>query len=98
MDEATRPAHLVPVASSRGFAYMPELKGTYRDAVKVYESSAATEPCVWLRVKEGDYSATAHVTAEVAWAFAEQIMTVVRDHYHGDARPTAIRVADFVEE
>lgn len=98
------PEHLTPVQSDRGFAGMPALKGAYGGHVMVWESSAAEYPRLWLKVDvpinankpDGPTnSETIHLDAAVAWQLAEQIMTQVQNHYHGDARPDG-RVYDEV--
>jgi hypothetical protein len=97
------PAHLDVTQSSRGFDHLPPIPSEYGGIVRVYVSSAATGPSVWLcAVAPVDLNdptgpavdATMHLTAEDAWHLAEQLMTLVRDHYQGDARPDQ-RVADF---
>lgn len=88
--------HLQPKQSGRGFAAMPDIPGEYGGYVKVYESSAALAPHLWLKVVSpvdaneplGPMDeAVLHMTAENAWRLAEQLQTMVREHYHGDATP-----------
>jgi hypothetical protein len=82
------PQHLEPNASERGFIALPALAAAYGGEIKVYESSAATGPHLWIKsVDEGGQAVALHVTAETAWRFAEQIVTAVRNHYQGDATP-----------
>lgn len=59
----------------------------------VSESPAASGPHVWLDVK-----CPAHLTAENAWRLAEQLMTLVRDHHQGDARPDVRSVAEYMRD
>lgn len=97
----TNPQHVQPTLTGRGFARMDPIKAEHGDGeVQVYESSAASGAHVWLRtsdVKMGIPREMAlHLTAEDAWRLAEQIMTLVRGHYQGDARPPVTeRVADL---
>lgn len=91
-----RPEHLTPIESARGFVRLPHIPSEYGGGADVYESSAATEPCVWLTTTapadlnrlDGELvEAPLHLTAENAWRLAEQLMTLVANHYQGDARP-----------
>lgn len=86
------PDHLIPAASDRGFDRMPPIPSEYGGEVTVYESSAASGPHVWLKVREaipGEPVAVAHVhlTAGSAWRLSEQLQHLVRNHYQGDATP-----------
>lgn len=83
------PQHLEPTMTDRGFAHLPELNDRQGGNVGVCESSAASEPCVWLTTEsaDGQEKVTLHLPAAQAWRLAEQIVTVVRNHYHGDATP-----------
>ncbi len=82
-----RAAHLEPEVSDRGFTALPTLSGTFADKpsgeVTVYESSAATEPRLWLDVN----GEKIQLTAENAWRLADQLRTAVRNHYQGNATP-----------
>lgn len=96
-DETNPPAHrhLESVTSERGFRRFPAIPSTYVGEVRAYESSAALHPCVWLSVWQNEgfdlakprIEAVAHLTAEDAWYLAEQLITLVLRHYHGDVRP-----------
>ena len=88
--------HLTVSTSDRGFDAMPPLEGEYGGHVRVYESSAAMGPHIWLnavapvdlnRPEGPTVKAVLHLTAENAWKLAEQIRVLVGDHYQGDARP-----------
>lgn len=82
------PQHLEPIASARGFVALPALAATYGGEIRVYESSAASGPHLWINSTDKDgREVTLHVTAETAWKFAEQIITAVRNHYQGNATP-----------
>ena len=76
--------HLSPVRNERGFAYYPEIDGTYADMVKVYESSAASRPHMWLHVQDSaDFNeyVTVHLSIENAVKLAEQILHLAANHY-----------------
>lgn len=97
--------HLKITTTNRGFDHMAPIPSEYGGTIRAYESSAAIEPGIWVRavapvsLNEPNgltVEAPMHLTAENAWRLAEQLMTLVRDHYQGDARPER-RVADFVE-
>jgi hypothetical protein len=82
-----RPDYLIPEMTGRGFAGMPAVNGEYGGEVDAYESSAASGPHVWLRIHDGAAAPAVHLTAENAWRLAEQLRTLVRNHYQGDATP-----------
>lgn len=99
------PAHLDITRSDRGFDRLPPIPSEYGGNVSVYESSAADGPHVWLfatapadlnNPSGPEVEAPIHLTAEHAWQLAEQLMTLVANHYQGDARP-AERAADVLE-
>jgi hypothetical protein len=47
------PAHLIPRITNRGFKHLPGLPSTYVGGqVRLYESSAALEPCMWILVRD----------------------------------------------
>jgi hypothetical protein len=80
------PAHLKIYTTPRGLARMPTISGSSSGIIRVYESSAASEPRIWLQIINDD-SVHIHLTAEAAWKLAEQIMHLVKNHYQGDATP-----------
>lgn len=97
------PPHLEPTVSSRGFRSYPSLRATGAVRVRVYESSAAGGPHVWLAVSPRPSpfvdapvprETAVHLGAEEAWHLAEQLMALVAGHYQGDARP-GDRVAEI---
>lgn len=81
--------HLEVTRTDRGFQHLPPLAGTYGDAVRVYESSAASGPHIWLSAESGDdgEGTVVHLSAEAAWRLSEQLQLLVREHYQDDARP-----------
>jgi hypothetical protein len=83
--------HLTTTTSDRGFDALPEIPGAYGGSIRVYESSAASGPHLWLnaleRVGAEGTQATMHLSAENAWRLSEQLQKLVREHYQGDATP-----------
>lgn len=87
----TQSAHLTPVITDRGFAHLPEIVSDYGGSVRVYESSAAEHPAIWLTVegKPGlvpsaeTVSVPMHLSVEAATQLAEQIQHLVSHHYQG---------------
>jgi len=86
--------HLVAITTDRGFLHMPPVLGTYGGAVRVYESSAACGPHLWLDVtvptnpdnpQGPTTSATIHLTVDDAQRLAEQILFLVNHHYQREA-------------
>lgn len=78
--------HLTPKMTDRGFMHMPPIESTYEGhEARVYESSAAIGPHIWLSVGPGRNSETAgyavHLTLEDAVRLAEQIMYLAKNHY-----------------
>jgi hypothetical protein len=71
--------------SDRGMTYMdPITTRDDGDIVRVYESSDATSPHIWLFVKDGhipDQRATAHMTLEEAEELARELLWFVDNHY-----------------
>lgn len=79
--------------SNRGFMHAPEIKCTYGSIVRVYESSAAESPHIWIRTaqlvdmnrpdSDERVEAVAHLTRSQAIALAEQLLYLATHHYHG---------------
>lgn len=98
MTESELPAHLMSHRTERGFAHLPWIvddtpNPEHRTTVKVYESSSAEGPHVWLAL-EGQPNPstmargiTAHLHAHAAWQVAEQLIHAVLDHYQGAEIP-----------
>jgi hypothetical protein len=89
--------HLTPIVSDRGFSRLPSIPSDYPGGrVRVYESSAASSPHIWLTatapvdLNEPDgpkAEAPIHLSAENAWKLADQLRWLVEHHYQCDARP-----------
>lgn len=83
--------HLTPTITDRGFKHMPSVDGRQHESVSVYESSLATEACIWLQARSPKdrndptgpvvEQATVELTVEAAVSLAEQIEWLVRNHY-----------------
>lgn len=98
------PDHLRATTTNRGFRHLPPIQATYGGEVRAYESSVADGPHIWLTATAPanlndptgpTVDAPLLLTAESAWHLAEQLMTLARNHYQGDARPEH-RAADFI--
>ena len=108
-DYPTSHPHLQPTRSDRGFARLPPVPGAYGGSARVFESSSAEEPSLWLAVTPpadahrtlstlpirhstelGGFAdpappeATLHLRAPQALHLAEQLLLLLRQHYHGD--------------
>lgn len=84
--------HLEYETSERGFMSLPAIPSSYGGQVRVYESSNAEHPHVWLNAEApknlnnptGDtVQAPIHLTVENAKALAEQLIFLVDEHYQG---------------
>lgn len=81
------PEHLRPkVGGDRGFLHMPPIPSTYGGYVRVYESSNASGPHLWVTVHEKmvggvPVGAFAHLTVEGAVLLAQQIIYLAEHHY-----------------
>lgn len=87
--------HLQVTRTDRGFSRLPELRGRIPgETVTIYESSLATEACVWLRVKTPvdrnaaamgysaeTYDATVELTLERASELRDQLDWLIANHY-----------------
>lgn len=76
--------------SDRGFTHMDPVLSDYGGHVRVYESSAAMHPHIWLTVTspvdlnhpEGEMkAAVAHLRLEDAVTLAEQLLYLIVNHY-----------------
>ena len=88
MSEEETSGHLQPEVSDRGFTHLPPIPGLWggvaRGQARVYESSAADGPYVWMTVRDENGEAAVHMPLDGAERFAEQIMFFVRNHYQLD--------------
>lgn len=86
---STEPEHLTPSVTDRGFQHLPPITGAYGGTVRVYESSAASGPHLWLAVTEDGSArldgetteAHSHLTVEAAGHLADQIRWLIDHHY-----------------
>jgi hypothetical protein len=81
--------------SSRGFKRGEPIPSTYGGAVRVYESSSAMAPHLWVAVTcpadlnkpDGpEVEAVAHITLESAEALRDQLTFLIDHHYQMDDR------------
>jgi hypothetical protein len=78
-------SHLRRQRSNRGFSSLPPVYAGYGGLARVYTSSAASDAYLWLKVIDPhDAEAVVHLRADVALALAEQLLFLLRNHYHGD--------------
>jgi hypothetical protein len=81
------PSHLQATVTERGFTHMPSIPGQYGGDIRVYESSAAEGPHIWLCATapldlDGQPSrATMHLTVEDALKLADQLHYLAEHHY-----------------
>lgn len=81
-DEINIEPYLIPTITDRGFKHMPVISGTYDDHdVRVYESSAADGPHIWLRAWDGERVVTVHLPVADSLQLAEQIQWLAANHY-----------------
>lgn len=87
--------HLIVKTSDRGFDCLPEIPSEYGGQVRVYESSTATQPCIWLMAEApvnlneptgAMLEAPIHLTVKNAKKLAQQLMFLVENHYQNDNR------------
>lgn len=69
--------------SDRGFAQHQPIPGgtAYGGTVRVYESSSALAPRIWLAVEALTQSATIHLSLDAARALATDLIDLVEHHY-----------------
>lgn len=77
--------------TDRGFKHYEPIETSYGHEIRVYESSAATRPCIWLSVKLTEEEsrnsgiapceANAHMTIEQAEMVRDAIDTAIKNHY-----------------
>lgn len=85
---------LTPETTERGFKRFAAIPSEYGGEVRVYESSAASGPHVWLNaaapvsLNEPDgpqVQAPIHLTAENARLLGQQLLHLADNHYQGQA-------------
>jgi hypothetical protein len=78
-----------PSYTDRGFAHMPAVASEYGGSVRVYESSAATGPHIWLQAEGLDglkgphASVPIHLTLANATVLRDQLTRLIENHYQG---------------
>lgn len=87
--------HLRPRVTDRGFMHLPPIVAVHggrpAGTVRVYESSAAGDPAVWIAVEQPadrnhpenglTREAVVHMPLDRAVQFAEQIMWLASNHF-----------------
>lgn len=82
--------HLVAAITDRGFMHMPPIASRYGGQIRAYESSAATQPCIWITADVPanlneplgpTVNAPVHLTVENALRLADQIQYLAANHY-----------------
>lgn len=78
-------SHLVPAISSRGFKHMPVLQARHcNETVRVYESSNANAPHIWLSVGAfNDVVASVQLDFETLDKLIQQLRYLRYNHYQG---------------
>jgi hypothetical protein len=71
--------------TGRGFRHYEPIKTDYGHVVRVYESSAAKGPCLWLAVELDQglpmEPGTAHLTLEQATAIRDALSAAIDGHW-----------------
>lgn len=70
--------------TQRGFLRSPLIFGTYRDTVQVYESSAATRPCIWVKVMDSQGQAHVHLPLSEAKYLRDCLSELIERHYQNE--------------
>lgn len=82
-----------PTITDRGFKHMDPVPSTYGGFTKVYESSAAMGPHIWVNVEcpanlnepiGPTAEATAHITLDNAIILRDQLTYLIENHYQLD--------------
>lgn len=85
--------HLARTTTDRGLGHLPPIPSEYGGNIRVYESSAADGPHLWVNVTapvslndpDGPrVAAPMHLTADNARRLAEQLLALVDGHYQND--------------
>ncbi len=89
-DTVRRTDHVV---TDRGFVQFEPVDSTYGGQIRVYESSAALGPHIWIDIKspaklqevtgppDGMTAGTAHLTLEGATKIRDQLTWIIENHY-----------------
>jgi hypothetical protein len=74
--------------TDRGFKHLEPIKTSYGHTVRVYESSSAMRPCLWMKVDStgstcGDIvtELRVHMTLEQAEDLRDSLDYLIRNHY-----------------
>jgi hypothetical protein len=90
--------HINRTTTDRGFVHFDPIPSTYGGAIRVYESSAASGPHIWVDIKspaklqevhpppDGMTAGTAHLPLEQAIMLRDQLNWLIDNHYQMKAR------------
>lgn len=70
--------------TSRGFTHMEPIEGHHGSQVRVYESSLATEPSIWLAAREGPsnlHEVAVSLTLDGVKELEQQLRWLRKNHY-----------------
>ena len=85
--------HTEPTVTDRGFKRMPEIPSALGGHIRVYESSAAMGPHIWVRTEQPSdlndrnsepLQAVAHLPLEAAEQLRDQLTALIDNHYQND--------------
>lgn len=78
--------------TARGFKHLEPIPDSRGGEIRLYESSAAYEPCVWLSIRQADgakiMEARAHLTLDQARVLRKQLKWLIENHYQWDDSDT----------
>lgn len=87
--------HLIPTITDRGFKHMPVVNGAFDSHdVRVYESSAASDPHIWLRAWDGERVVTVHLPVVAALELGDQLRWLAANHYQLQSKPSRLPVSE----
>lgn len=74
--------------SNRGFAQHQPIKCGYGGEIRVYESSAASAPHIWVNITESERlagrDAAVHLTIDAARQLVLDLTDLIENHYQND--------------
>lgn len=85
--------HTEPTITERGFKRMPDIPSTMGGHIRVYESSAASGPHIWVRTEQPNdlnnrnsdpVEAVVHLPLEAAAQLRDQLSALIDKHYQND--------------
>lgn len=68
--------------TDRGFKNYAPIEGTYGDSVRLFESSRADRPCIWVSVTDmNGTESMVHLTLEDATRLKDHLKHLTKNHY-----------------